>query len=62
MKAGDLVLVIGSHEGLEVTAITGVLIKEWKIKDWWEVMTSKGQIINWPEAQMEVISENRCSS
>ncbi len=54
MKVGDLVKIVGSHSSLIAT-----IIKPWKVDDWWEVMTHRGQVIHWPESQMELINEAR---
>ena len=54
MKVGDVVQMLGSHgEGLEVTAVVGVITAPWKIDHWWEVMTPHHGIIHWPENQMQ---------
>ena len=54
MKAGDLVKIVGSH-----AQIVGTIVEPWKVDEWWVVVTQRGQIINWPESQMELISESR---
>ena len=54
MKVGDVVLMLGSHgEGLEVTAVTGVITGPWQIDGWWEVLTPHHGIIHWPGDQMQ---------
>lgn len=60
MKAGDLVQIVGSFsdDTPEVTAILGTVIKRWSIPNWWVVLSSDGELINWPEEQMSVISES----
>ncbi len=50
MKAGSLVKIVGSH-----AQIIGTIIGPWKVAEWWEVLTQRGQVIHWPESQMEVI-------
>ena len=54
MKTGDLVKIVGSH-----AQIVGTIVEPWKVDEWWVVVTQRGQIINWPESQMELISESR---
>ena len=59
MKVGDLVEVVGSFsdDNPEITSLLGTVIKRWTIPEWWVVLTSDGELINWPEAQMSVVSE-----
>ncbi len=52
MKVGSLVRIVGSH-----AQIFGTVIRPWKVDEWWEILTQRGQIIHWPESQMEVVSE-----
>lgn len=61
MKVGDLVQVVGSFsdDDPEVTSLLGTVIKPWSIPEWWVVLTPDGELINWPEAQMTVISEGK---
>ena len=54
MKPGDLVYIVGSHARL-----VGTIISPWKIDEWWEVLVRGGQVIHWPESQMEGVNENR---
>ena len=54
MKPGDLVKIIGSH-----AQIVGTIIEPWAADGWWTVLTQRGQVINWPESQMELINESR---
>ena len=55
MKIGDFVNLTGSHSGY----LAGTIIGRWDIDDWWVVFTNAGEIINWPESQMELINESR---
>tara|TARA_Y100000592_G_scaffold92324_1_gene153865 strand:- start:655 stop:834 length:180 start_codon:yes stop_codon:yes gene_type:complete len=58
MKVGDLVYIIGSHQGTGVpTRLVGTIVAQWKVEEWWEVLTQSGQMIHWPESQIEVINE-----
>ncbi len=50
MKPGDLVKIVGSH-----ATITGVILESWKIEDWWMLLTQRGDVIHWPESQMELV-------
>jgi len=53
MKVGDLVQIIGSlSAGPEVTSTIGVIMEQWKIDEWWVVMTPRHGLVNWPESQM----------
>ena len=54
MKAGDLIRVIGSH-----AQIVGTIIKPWKVEEGWVILTQRGELIHWPESQMEIINEGR---
>ena len=61
MKVGDLVQVFGSFsdDDPEVMSLLGTVIKPWSIPEWWVVLTPDGELINWPEAQMIVIGEDK---
>lgn len=50
MKVGDLIKVVGSH-----AQITGVILEPWKLEDWWIILTQRGDVIHWPESQMEIV-------
>ena len=50
MKVGDIIRVCGSH-----AQIVGTIIDVWRIEDWWIIMTEHGQLIHWPESQMELV-------
>jgi len=53
MKVGDLVKVVGSH-----ATITGVILESWKPASspgWWMLLTQRGDVIHWPESQMELV-------
>lgn len=52
MKVGSLVMIVGSH-----ARVFGTVISPWKVDEWWEILTERGQIIHWPESQLEVISD-----
>jgi hypothetical protein len=54
MKIGDLVKIVGSH-----ATLIGTIVSPWRVDDWWEVLTSAGRVIHWPESQMELIDESR---
>ena len=51
MKVGSLVRIVGSHAHCIAT-----IIAPWKVGGWWEVLTQQGQIIHWPESQMELMN------
>jgi len=51
MKVGSLVCIVGSH-----AQVIATIIAPWKVDEWWEVLTQGGQIIHWPESQMEVVN------
>ena len=60
MKAGDLVKIIGSHSSTaDAFGFFGTIVEPWAADGWWTVLTQRGQIINWPESQMELINESR---
>lgn len=52
MKVGDLVKIIGSH-----VELVGTIIGSWKIDEWWEVLIRDGDVIHWPESQMQIVYE-----
>lgn len=54
MKIGDLIYIVSSHR-----RVAGTIISPWKIDGWWNVFTTRGDVIHWPEFQMELISESR---
>lgn len=54
MKPGDLIYIVGSHR-----RIMGTIISPWKTNGWWNVLTIRGDMIHWPEFQLELISEGR---
>lgn len=54
MKIGDIIYIVGSH-----TKILGTIISPWKLNKWWNVLTARGDVIHWPEFQMEAVSESR---
>lgn len=53
MKVGDLVHIVGSH-----AKIVGTIIGPWKVDEWWEVLTQRGEVIHWPDSQMEIVNES----
>ena len=50
MKVSDLIKVVGSH-----AQITGVILEPWKLEGWWVILTQRGDVIHWPESQMEIV-------
>ena len=54
MKVGDLIKIIGSH-----AEIVGTILEPWKVDEWWVILTQRGQVIHWPESQMELLNESR---
>jgi hypothetical protein len=57
VKAGDLVWVKGTH-GPE--HVRGIILESWEtVLSWWTIMIRDGEIINWPESQLEKINESR---
>ena len=54
MKIGDLIIAKVSNQGW----IMGTIIEPWEIEGWWEILTEGGELIRWPEAVIEVISES----
>lgn len=53
MKVGDLVHIVGSHARL-----VGTIVEPWKIDGWWHVLVNNGQVIHWPESQMEQVNQS----
>ncbi len=56
MKVGDLVKIVEVDGRISVI---GTIIAAWAGTGWWEILTSNGVFIHWPENQLEVISESR---
>jgi len=57
VKVGDIVILLGTLSG----SSPGVLLEKWCGRTkmvWWRILRN-GDIIEWPESQLEVISENR---
>ncbi len=63
MKQGDLVKVCRSFEdeALEQMhwGLIGTIVEPWEHQpDWWIILINNGELIHWPESQLEVINEN----
>ena len=62
MKVGDLAKIIGTMSDADTI---GTVIEPWENingydgHDWWTVIIGTGELISWPESQMEKINENR---
>ena len=59
MKVGDLVNIVGSWKPKSKEMLVGTIVAQWKIDEWWEVLIRDGEVIHWPESQMEVVNESR---
>ena len=58
MKAGDMIRLVGSFDKNRI----GVLVSEandYGFDGWWDILDSDGEMIVWPESQIEVINESR---
>ena len=58
MKVGDMIKFEGSF-GID---LTGILVSYGNFSEgWWDILTSDGKMVVWPETQIEVINESRGS-
>lgn len=62
VQAGDVVQVVGSMEA-DGKKLIGTVIDPWlqppQIEsEWWNIMLSTGNIIQWPTSQLKVLSPN----
>ena len=55
MKTGDIVKLIGSFAGEKV----GVIVSSSEFSPGWRTLLCDDEIIQWPESQLEIVSENR---
>ena len=55
VKVGDLVKLIGSFH----TARVGLIVAPHEHNPGWFTINYKGELLHWPEKEMEVISESR---
>lgn len=55
MKAGDIVRLIGSFAGEKI----GIIVSSSEFSPGWHTILSDNETIQWPESQLEVISESR---
>lgn len=55
MKAGDMIKFKGSFGKYRI----GILVREAKdsFNGWWEILDCDGEMVVWPETQIEVVSE-----
>jgi len=58
VQAGDVVQIVGSMEP-DGKKLIGTTLDPWyPLAEWWNIMLSTGQIIQWPTSQLKILSPN----